>query len=365
MHRVVISDFEYVLWPTVTRAHQDAIASVIRSGKWHYGPMGDALERRLEVIFGRPAVATSSCAWAIFLALRALDLPRSKVVVPAFGYHGTSHPVIWAGFEPKFVDCDPHTYNICPEALLQALREEPIAAIVGVHMHGRPLARSVIDIALSSGVPLIEDACQAQGAKLDGEAVGAIGDVAALSFNSRKTNPAGLGGACIFRDGNAATRAQLDTNYGPKNSDGEPLAFGSYLPIGEFDAALAAHQLDNVDNWTDLANAKVELLRRVLAKRLPLLASGELSVWHKVRIRGSESERAALQVRGVRTSKWVTHPLPSYALYRKFAYGQQFPGADDICLNTFCLFDDETPIAAQPTHLVEKIAQIVGETLND
>ncbi len=365
MSNVEIADQEYVNWPTVTEAHCEAVAAVVRSGKWHYGPQGGLLEQRLEAIFGRPSVATSSCAWAIFLALRALAATGKIVLAPAFGYHGTIHPIVWAGLKPVFVDCDPDTYNLCPEALEKALRDREVAAIIGVHIHGRPLSRAVVDIVRSSGIPFIEDACQAQGAKIGEELIGTLGDVAALSFNSRKTNPAGLGGACIFRDVAAAEMARADTNYGPKDVDGAPLGIGSYLPIGEFDAALAAHQLEFVEHWTEQANSRVATLRQSLGARLPKLAADELSVWHKVRIKGSEDERLALQQRGVRTSRWVSYPLPRYPAYQQYSQNARYPGAEEICANTFCLLDDDTPIAAQPWPLVERVARILGEVLND
>ncbi len=364
MGHVKVDAGEYVRWPVVRSEHLATIARVAESGNWHYGPEGVALEAALKNRFNREALATSSCAWSIYLCLRALGI-SGRVIVPAYGYHGTSHPVVWAGCAPWFVDCDPYSYNLCPDALSFELAGGAFAAIVGVHMHGRPMSEDVFSVARRYGVPVIEDACQAQGASLNGKLVGTMAQAAAFSFNSRKTNPAGLGGACLFPDTALLETARCERDYGLKDTDGTPSSIGSYLPIGEFDAALARAQLPMVDQWTLASNAKVDVLRQVIPLRLPKTNEGEIHVWHKVRIRGSEAERTTLESRGVRTSRWVTKPLPEYSAYSAFQNGSRYPGASEICSSTFCLFDDDHPIACQEEALVRKVAAIIEEVLGD
>lgn len=98
---------QFKSWPIVDDEHVEAVERVVRSGRWHYGSIHQDLERDLETEYGRHAVTTTSCAWAIYLTIRALGRIKT-VAVPAFTYYGTVHPVIWSGASPVFVDVDPN-----------------------------------------------------------------------------------------------------------------------------------------------------------------------------------------------------------------------------------------------------------------
>jgi dTDP-4-amino-4,6-dideoxygalactose transaminase len=354
----------YTKWPVVENKHREAIASVVDSGAWHYGNVYRRLEDRLSEWLGRRVLTSSSCAWSIFLGLRALSI-TGKVAVPAYGYHGTVHPVMWAGAEPIFVDCSPKTFNICPASLQSTLSNNQVSAVIGVHIHGMPFDHDIVTICTQFGIPLIEDVCQAQGARLKGQLTGTFGTFAAFSFNSRKMLPAGLGGSLASSSKALLDRIESLRNYGAKDIDDSPIENGYYFPISEFDAALTMVQLDSIDTWIDRANKLAMIIQGAIPARFPFKPADRTHTWHKLRIRGTEDERLRIEHLGIVTSRWVPKPLTDYLCYKAFSTKAQFPGAAEICKDSFCIFNDDYPLMAQSDETVCQIGKILGETLHD
>ena len=354
---------QFKSWPIVDDEHVEAVERVVRSGRWHYGSIHQDLERDLETEYGRHAVTTTSCAWAIYLTIRALGRIKT-VAVPAFTYYGTVHPVIWGGASPVFVDVDPATFNMCPDDLRKTLKTQRIDAVLGVHLHGLPFDPAIGTICKEQSLPLIEDVCQAQGASVSGQKAGTLGAAAALSFNSRKTMPAGLGGAALFENSGVAQRAREIRDYGRRNTDGTLDEIGSYLPIGEFDAAIVRIQLPRLPKWISHAGAMADILSATLGARAPRVPVGHIHAWHKYRIRGTTTEKERLDRLGVITSIWMKHPLTQYPAYAPFVTTRNYPGAESIVKETFCLFDDERPIVAQTSETIHELANVLKNCLS-
>jgi perosamine synthetase len=349
-------------WPIVEDEHIQAVAQIVRSGQWHYGTIYKDLERDLSREYKRHAVATASCAWAIYLLIRSIPSVRT-VAVPAYTYYGTVHPVIWASARPVFVDVDPHTFNMCPQALRRTARDHQLDAVLAVHLHGLPFSTDIRSVCEEFSLLLFEDVCQAQGASALGIKAGCTGAAAAFSFNSRKTLPAGLGGAVLFESEDLARRAAEIRDYGRKTADGLIEEIGSYLPIGEFDAVLARVQLSRLPQWLEHADAMARILSSALGPRAPVVPPGYVHAWHKYRIRGTREEQQRLAARGVVTSNWMSQPLTVYPAYAEYVCGGEYPGATEICRNTFCLFDDERPIVAQSVETIQEIAETISREL--
>jgi perosamine synthetase len=347
-------------WPIVDKEHVDAVEAVAKSGQWHYGRVHEELERDLEIEYNRLAVTTASCAWAIYLAIRAIG-SIGTVAVPAYTYYGSVHPIIWAGARPVFVDVDPCTYNMCPDDLKRTLEQEDVDAVLGVHLHGLPFSLDIQTVCREHSRPLIEDVCQAQGATVFGQKVGTLGTASAFSFNNRKTLPAGLGGVVLFENEEDAIRAREIRSYGKRTADGLLSDVGSYLPISEFDAALARIQLRRISGWLNYTNELAQVLGAALSSRAPHVPPEHTHTWHKYRILGRQVHKAALQSRGVLTSTWMNAPLTKYPAYRAFVTRDHYPGAEELCSNTFLLFDDEHPLIAQTKETIEQVATILME----
>jgi len=149
------------------------------------------------------AALTSGTA-ALHLALRMLNLEIGDLVmVQSFTFCGTTNPVTYQGAEIVFIDSEPDTWNMCPEALAQAMADyqyKKVKAIMPVHLYGMPAKMDQIQaIADKYQVPVIEDAAEALGSTFNGIACGTFGLMSALSFNGNKIITTSGGGALVSK----------------------------------------------------------------------------------------------------------------------------------------------------------------------
>ncbi len=152
------------------------------------------------------AALTSGTA-ALHLALRMLEIQAADVVmVQSFTFCGTTNPVTYQGAEIVFIDSEPETWNMCPEALESALidyKDKKVKAIMPVHLYGMPAKMDQIQvIADKYNVPVIEDSAEALGSSLKGKACGTFGLMSALSFNGNKIITTSGGGALVSKHKN-------------------------------------------------------------------------------------------------------------------------------------------------------------------
>lgn len=150
------------------------------------------------------AAALTSGTAALHLALRMLNVGAGDVVmVQSFTFCGTTNPVTYQGAEIVFIDSEPETWNMCPDALAQAFEDyqgKKVKAIMPVHLYGMPAKMDQIQvIADKYQVPVIEDAAEALGSTLNGQACGTFGLMAALSFNGNKIITTSGGGALVSK----------------------------------------------------------------------------------------------------------------------------------------------------------------------
>jgi dTDP-4-amino-4,6-dideoxygalactose transaminase len=149
------------------------------------------------------AALTSGTA-ALHLALRMLNVTKDDVViVQSLTFCGTTNPVSYQGAELVVVDSEVDTWNMCPIALKEALEQNinrSVRAIVPVHLYGMPAKMNQIQaIADQYQVPIIEDAAEALGSALNGQACGTYGLMSALSFNGNKIITTSGGGALVSK----------------------------------------------------------------------------------------------------------------------------------------------------------------------
>jgi dTDP-4-amino-4,6-dideoxygalactose transaminase len=150
------------------------------------------------------AALTSGTA-AIHLALRMLAVtPNDIVMVQSFTFCGTTNPVSYEHAQIVFIDSEPDTWNMCPEALETALekhKHQSVKAIIPVHLYGMPAKMDeIMLIADKYGIPIIEDAAEALGSKYKNQACGTLGLMSALSFNGNKIITTSGGGALVSKN---------------------------------------------------------------------------------------------------------------------------------------------------------------------
>lgn len=212
-------------------------------------------------------IGTTHCAGvangtdALELALRAVGVEAGDTVVTVAnaGFY-TSTALLAIGAIPQFVDVDPHTYNMAPHALEQALVRRPKAVVV-THLYGRMApVTELCELANAAGVPLIEDCAQAHGAALQGHRAGSFGHLGCFSFYPTKNLGAvGDGGAIVTQDPELDARIRQLRQYGWAGKYQVELAGGRNSRLDEMQAAILRTKLPQLDTWNEQ--------RRTIAKR--------------------------------------------------------------------------------------------------
>lgn len=165
-------------------------------------------ERKIQQYTGAKAVcATSSGTAAIHLALRLLEVsPGDTVFCSSFTFIASANPIKYLGADVTFIDSEPETWNMSPQALERALADAkkenglPKAVII-VHLYGQSAKMDeLVAICESYGVPIIEDAAESMGSTYKGKQSGTFGDFGIFSFNGNKIITTSGGGALVAKD---------------------------------------------------------------------------------------------------------------------------------------------------------------------
>ncbi|NHM29260.1 DegT/DnrJ/EryC1/StrS family aminotransferase [Neobacillus terrae] len=181
------------------------------------GPNVDAFEREIALYIGASeAVAVSSGTAAIHLALSLLEVVKGdKVFCSTLTFIASANPIIYQGAEPIFIDSEPETWNMSPEALENAFEDAitdgdlPKAVIV-VNLYGQSAKMDEItSICNHYGVPIIEDAAESLGSVYKGKASGTFGKFGVFSFNGNKIITTSGGGMLVSDDREALQKARF------------------------------------------------------------------------------------------------------------------------------------------------------------
>jgi dTDP-4-amino-4,6-dideoxygalactose transaminase len=292
-----------------------AVARVLDAGWFVLGPEGEAFERELAGALGaKDCVAVGNGTEAIQLALEALGVGAGdEVITSPLSAAFTALAVERAGARPVFADLDPATLNVAPEAVERALTPRT-KALLPVHLYGHPADLDpLLDISRRRGIPLVEDACQAHGARYKGRPVGALSGIGALSFYPTKNLGAlGDGGAVLVDDPELAARLRRLRNGGQSDRY-HHVESGVNSRLDELQAAILRTFLVHLPAWTERRRALAALYLRELAGaavRLPREQPYASAVYHLFAIRHPRRDAlaGALKERGIGTL--VHYPIP-------------------------------------------------------
>jgi dTDP-4-amino-4,6-dideoxygalactose transaminase len=172
------------------------------------GPDINLFEQEIcEATGAKHAVALSSGTAGIHLALKILGVgPGDEVLCSSFTFIGSVSPVVYQGATPVFVDSEPHSWNMDPEALRQALEDRlrnggRLKAVIVVHLYGQSSDMDPIAaVCREFDVPLLEDAAESLGATYRGRQTGTLGKCGVFSFNGNKIITTSGGGAVVSDD---------------------------------------------------------------------------------------------------------------------------------------------------------------------
>jgi perosamine synthetase len=264
--------------PSLGAAEERAVLEVLRSGQLSLGPRVEEFERAFAQRVGATAAcAVSSGTAGLHLALRAVGVESGdEVVTSSFSFVASANAVVYEGARPVFADIDPMTLNLDPEAVRAAVSERT-RAILPVHIFGYPAEMDALEaIAREHGLAIVEDACEALGARHpDGRAVGGRGNPAVFGFYANKQITTGEGGMVTL--GEAALKERIDSERNQGRSpqrgwlDHDRLGFNYRL--SDIACALGLVQLERLDELL-AARARVaglyrEALQSVRSLELP------------------------------------------------------------------------------------------------
>jgi perosamine synthetase len=238
--------------PDISEADIAAVSAVLRTSHLSLGPQMENFEQSFARCIGvSHAVAANSGTSALHLCIRALGISEGdEVIVPSFAFIAVANVLRYERAAPVFVDIDPHTLNLDPARIEEAITPRTRAILV-VHTFGCPAALDeILAIARRYKLFVIEDACEALGAQFDGRQVGAFGDAATFGFYPNKQITSGEGGMLVTNDSNVAALARKLRNQGRRES-GEWLqhdALGYNYRLSELNCALGASQLQRLES---------------------------------------------------------------------------------------------------------------------
>lgn len=293
-----------------------AVAEVLDGMHLFLGPNQQAFEREFAEYCGTAeAIGVSNGTDAIELALRALGIGAGdEVITQPNSFIATAEAISAAGATPVFVDVDTNTSTLDP-LLLEAAITPRTKAIIPVHLYGRPAdMTAIVEIARKHGIAVIEDACQAHGATLNGRRAGSLGDLACFSFYfSKNLGAYGEGGAVTTNDPELAGKVRLYRDHGSRVRYQHEVV-GRNARLDEIQAAILRIKLRYLDDWNEQRRANAAKLSAALADTslvLPVPGGDTVrEVFHLYVVRhpNRDTLKDFLTERGIGTG--IHYPLP-------------------------------------------------------
>lgn len=240
----------------ITDLEINRVVSVLRSGRLSIGPVVEEFERHCAKRTGRRhAVACSSGTAGLHMLCIALGLkPGDEVITTPFSFIASANCILYAGATPVFVDIEPRSMNMDPEAVERAITPRT-RAILAVEAFGNPAHMEAYRrIAARHEIPLIEDSCEGLGTTWRDRPVGAFGRAGVFGFYPNKQITTGEGGMIVTDDDRLADMCRSLRNQGrainPTGATGawlhhERLGYNFRLP--ELNAALGVAQMERLD----------------------------------------------------------------------------------------------------------------------
>ena len=345
------------------------LESIVSRAAYTMGPELARFEEEFATYCGSEhAVGVSSGTDALKLAYLAAGVgPGDEVIVPVNTFIATAEAVSHVGAKPVFVDCLAETANIDPHLIEPALTDRT-KAIVPVHLYGQPADMDEVRaVAKRSGIPVIEDACQAHGAEYRGERAGVMGLAAAFSFYPGKNLGAlGDGGAVVTNDGDLADKVRLLRNHGQEDKYTHSVV-GYCDRLHNLQAAFLSAKLPHLDEWNDS--------RRVAAERYDEMLAGVAGVerfdtldqvvhvrhLYVVLVDDRDRVREVLADAGVETGIHYPVPLHLTPAYRSLGYSEgDFPVAEALARRAISLPMHPHLSVDQTDYVIEQLRSAVG-----
>jgi dTDP-4-amino-4,6-dideoxygalactose transaminase len=325
-------------YDTIAADIDAAISQVIDETAFVRGRFVTEFESAFAEAYGvRHCIGVANGTDALFVSLKMLGIgPGDEVITAANSWISSSEVITLTGAVPRFVDVDPHYFNMDPAKIEQAA-SDLTKAIIPVHLYGQAAdMRAIGELAAARGWKVLEDCAQAHFAEVDGTKVGLFGDVASFSFYPGKNLGAyGDAGGVVTNDDDLAERLRSFANHGSSAaSKHDHVMEGLNSRLDGIQAAVLSVKLKRIREWNERrahwAAAYEEELSDIPEVETPQTRPGATHVFHIYCIRTPQRDalRAFLAERGIGTGIHYPTALPFLRAYERFGYtAEDFPVA--------------------------------------
>ena len=303
-----------------------AVRRVLDAQQFILGREAAKLEEEVSAYAGGArAVACASGSDALLLALMALDVgPGDEVITSPLSFFSTAGTIHRLGARPVFADIAEDTFNLDPAEVERRLGPRT-RAIVAVHLYGRlaPM-EEILALADKAGIPVVEDAAQALGARRGNRAGGTLGRLGCFSFYPTKNlGGAGDGGMVVTGDAALESRLRRLRNHGAEDRYYHR-EVGLNSRLDEVQAAVLRVKLRRLEEWNRARRERAACYDRLLGGlvRTPAPAPEGAHVYHQyvIRVPDRDRLRRSLAGQGVGTAVYYPVPLHLQPLYSALGY---------------------------------------------
>lgn len=342
-----------------------AINSVLDSGEYILGQNVAALESSVAELCGvKHGIGVASGTDALLLSLKALGVgPGAEVITTPFTFFATAEVISKAGGLPVFADIDPLTYNLDPEKVAEKITPRT-RAIIPVHIFGQAADLDpLLELAREHRLAVIEDACQAIGARYKGHRAGSLGHTACFSFYPTKNlGGYGDGGMVVTKDSEIAARLRLLRVHGSHIRYHHSI-HGYNSRLDEIQAAVLRVKLKHLNRWNRQRRDRAALYDHLLNGSgivTPHVEPWNESVYHLYVVRSPDRDLLRARLSGAGIGSGIYYPLPLHLqeVYKELGYRPgDLPEAERAARETLAL-----PLDPEIT---EDTARLVVKTLLD
>ncbi len=319
---------------------------VLESAAFAGGPFVADFEREFAAFCGcQFAVGVGSGTSALWLALLGLGVgPGDEVITTPNTFIATAEAISFCGATPVFVDVDPQTYTLAPDLLERAITSRT-KAIIPVHLYGQPADMDpILAIAKRHGLRVVEDACQAHGARYKGHRAGSLGEAGCFSFYPGKNLGAyGEAGAVVTNNAELAQTIRILRDHGQAERY-KHLTIGWNDRMDGIQGGVLSVKLKHLDQWNEARRAHARLYGELLQDSdhivLPREADYAKHVYHiySIQVQRRDALIAALKQQGIACGIHYPVPIHFQKAYEFLGYGRgSFPVAEKCAEETLSL----------------------------
>ncbi|MEM3088772.1 MAG: DegT/DnrJ/EryC1/StrS family aminotransferase [Candidatus Bathyarchaeia archaeon] len=329
--------------PFIGKEEEKLVLQVLRSGLLTRGPVLEEFEREFANYVGvNHAIAVSSGTSALHLALLLHKIGEGdKVITSPFTFIASANTILYVGAEPAFADIDPHTYNIDPEKLNEAIDEKTKAVII-VHTFGVSCEmKAIMEICHDKKIVLIEDACEALGTTYNGKKAGSF-STSCFSFYPNKPITTCEGGMLCTDDDQKALYAMSLRNQGRSTEEWlEHQCIGYNYRMSDVHAAIGLAQLRKIDFILNMRKENAELYTKLLKNlsnvKTPPHVAGRTWFVYVAEFENRDKLAKELNSRGIACKPYFP-PVHLQPPYRRLGFNEgDFPICEEISSRVLAL----------------------------